>query len=95
MRAIPGDMSNCALASTGMNPSKETDSRKLPCMAHLARATEGFTDLQLCRCRARLAGLLRFATPLLSCAHDTDYALVEEGLADLGHEWWFSATWPR
>jgi hypothetical protein len=27
-------------------------------------------------------------------AHDADYAFVEDGLADLGHEWWFSATWP-
>lgn len=28
-------------------------------------------------------------------AHDADYGCVEDGLADLGHEWWFSATWPR
>jgi hypothetical protein len=23
------------------------------------------------------------------------YAFVEDGLADLGHEWWYSATSPR
>jgi hypothetical protein len=28
-------------------------------------------------------------------AHDADYAFVEDGLADLGHEWWYSATSPR
>jgi len=27
-------------------------------------------------------------------AHDADYAFVKDGLADLGHEWWFSANWP-
>jgi hypothetical protein len=27
-------------------------------------------------------------------AHGADYAFVDDGLADLGHQWWFSANWP-
>ena len=32
------------------------------------------------------------ASPLLVETHDADLEFPEDGLAYLGHEWWFSAT---
>ena len=34
-------------------------------------------------------------TPLLPEVHDADYSFIEDELADLSHEWWFSATRTR